>query len=135
MNGSVCQFCDMLDIIGGQLHYYNFWPLFCKDCPGLKEFWLFQVVRSPQTLIHSSSELWFLEFSMHQNHLISSGVEPRICILNKHLTGRQVTHGPYFKKCYHQVRCLYKCYNILLYHLKFQSIRAQKGLWVIEHKL
>lgn len=60
MNANVCQICDMLDITGGQWYDYNFWPLFCKDCPGLQEFLLFQVVRSPQTLIHSSSQLWFL---------------------------------------------------------------------------
>lgn len=119
MNGSVCQICDMLDIIGGQWYHYNFCPLFCKYCPGLHEFCLFQVARRLKTLTYSPSEQWCLEFSTHQNHLISSGVKPRICIFNKHLTGTGA-HGPCFKKCYYQVRCLHKCYNILLYHLEFQ---------------
>lgn len=87
MNGGVCQVCDLLDSICGQ-GYYNFWPLFCKDFPRLQEFCLFQVVLSPQTLILSYCEPWFLHFTMHQNHLHSSPGGTRICIFNKYLGGR-----------------------------------------------
>lgn len=121
MNGGVCQICDTLTVIGG-LWYYNFWSLFCKDFPRLQEFCLFQVVRSPQTLISSFSEQWFLVFSMYQDHLISSGEKPRICIFNKHLIEKQVAHRPCFENCYLRDRCLYKCYKILLYHQEFHLI-------------
>lgn len=119
MNGGVCQVCDVLDIIGGQGYHYHFWPLFCKDFPRLQEFCLFQVVLSPQTLILSYCEQWFLDFTTQQNHLNSSGVEPRICIFNKHLIGRQVAHAPHFERWYLYVKCLY-----LLYHLEFQLIHG-----------